>query len=76
MFPISACAEEPLLLDSLNQAMAAKNNGGLVVVQARVRRFASHLGSEKIEKKVLKLQIKKKTHLSFLWSFDVFSWNH
>ncbi|CAL1164305.1 unnamed protein product, partial [Cladocopium goreaui] len=26
---------EPLLLDSLNQAMAAKNNGGLVVVQVQ-----------------------------------------
>eukprot|EP00435_Cladocopium_sp_Y103_P026553 s1050_g6.t1 len=33
---------EPLLLDSLNQAMAAKNNGGLVVVQVqRVVPFGS-----------------------------------
>ena len=31
---------EPLLLDSLNQAMAAKNNGGLVVVQ--VQRVVPH----------------------------------
>ena len=61
-------AQEPLLLDSLNQAMAAKNNGGLVVVQAR-RRFTSSLEIPEKGTEIPERSTKRIRNFSFLWSF-------